>query len=108
MAIQAPNFGPLSPPPRLLCGPGPGNADPRVLSVMSLPEVGHLDPFFLTMMDEVKALLRYAWQTNNELTLPISGTGSAAMEACFANLIEAVRCIRFYLPLLRRDMLVPL
>eukprot|EP00736_Rhodelphis_marinus_P006868 Rmarinus@m.23486 len=89
MAIQAPNFGPLSPPPRLLCGPGPGNADPRVLSVMSLPEVGHLDPFFLTMMDEVKALLRYAWQTNNELTLPISGTGSAAMEACFANLIEA-------------------
>lgn len=79
----------LNPPHRLLCGPGPGNAHPRVHAAMSLPEIGHLDPAFIAMMEEVKDLLRYAWQTNNKFTIPVSGTGSAAMEAVMANLVEA-------------------
>lgn len=83
-----PPMGQLNPPHRLLCGPGPGNADPRVHAAMALPEIGHLDPAFISMMEDVKALLRYAWQTQNEFTIPVSGTGSAAMEACMANLIE--------------------
>lgn len=86
---NAPQLGQLNPPHRLLCGPGPGNADPRVHAAMSLPEIGHLDPAFISMMEDVKALLRYAWQTNNSFTIPVSGTGSAAMEACVANLVEA-------------------
>ncbi|KAI0564417.1 Pyridoxal phosphate-dependent transferase [Gracilaria domingensis] len=85
----APSVGQLNPPHRLLCGPGPGNAHPRVHAAMSLPEIGHLDPAFISMMEDIKALLRYAWQTNNEFTIPVSGTGSAAMEACMANLISA-------------------
>eukprot|EP00177_Eucheuma_denticulatum_P003080 GFKZ01005553.1.p1 GENE.GFKZ01005553.1~~GFKZ01005553.1.p1 ORF type:complete len:402 (+),score=37.50 GFKZ01005553.1:220-1425(+) len=83
-----PSYGQLNPPHRLLCGPGPGNAHPRVHSAMALPEIGHLDPAFISMMEDVKALLRYAWQTNNEFTIPVSGTGSAAMEAIMANLVE--------------------
>lgn len=78
----------LNPPHRLLCGPGPGNAHPRVHCAMALPEIGHLDAAFISMMEDVKALLRYAWQTNNEFTIPVSGTGSAAMEALMANLVE--------------------
>lgn len=78
----------LTPPPRLLLGPGPSNAHPRVLAALSLPPVGHLDPYFLQMMDEVQTLLRYAWQTDNPLTIPVSGTGSAAMEATLANVVE--------------------
>ncbi len=85
---EAPPIGQLNPPHRLLCGPGPGNADPRVHAAMALPEIGHLDPAFISMMEDVKALLRYAWQTNNSFTIPVSGTGSAAMEACMANLVE--------------------
>ncbi|OSX69269.1 hypothetical protein BU14_1678s0002 [Porphyra umbilicalis] len=85
---EAPQKGVLNPPPRLLCGPGPGNAHPRVLSAMSLPEIGHLDPAFLSMMEDIKEMLRYVWQTNNAFTVPVSGTGSAAMEACVANLVE--------------------
>ncbi len=80
---------PLNPPPRLLLGPGPSNAHPRVLQALSLPSVGHLDPVFLELMNEVQTLLRYTWQTNNRLTIPISGTGSAAMEASLANALEA-------------------
>mmetsp|Transcript_27120 Transcript_27120/g.94079 ORF Transcript_27120/g.94079 Transcript_27120/m.94079 type:complete len:401 (-) Transcript_27120:104-1306(-) len=80
---------PLAVPPRLLLGPGPSNADPRVHAAMAIPQVGHLDPAFLTLMEELKKTLRYVWQTENELTIPMSGTGSAAMEACFANLIRA-------------------
>lgn len=83
----APPMPQLNPPHRLLCGPGPGNAHPRVHSAMALPEIGHLDPAFISMMEDVKTLLRYAWQTNNEFTIPVSGTGSAAMEACMANLV---------------------
>eukprot|EP00177_Eucheuma_denticulatum_P007740 GFKZ01014079.1.p1 GENE.GFKZ01014079.1~~GFKZ01014079.1.p1 ORF type:complete len:402 (-),score=26.99 GFKZ01014079.1:1000-2205(-) len=84
-----PVYGQLNPPHRLLCGPGPGNAHPRVHCAMALPEIGHLDPAFISMMEDVKALLRYAWQTENEFTIPVSGTGSAAMEAIMANLVEA-------------------
>lgn len=75
-------------PPRLLLGPGPSNAHPLVLQSLALRQVGHLDPSFLALMDETQTLLRYAWQTHNRLTYPISGTGSAAMEATFANVIE--------------------
>jgi alanine-glyoxylate transaminase / serine-glyoxylate transaminase / serine-pyruvate transaminase len=78
----------LNPPHRLLCGPGPGNAHPRVHAAMALPEIGHLDPAFIAMMEDVKEMLRYTWQTNNKFTIPVSGTGSAAMEACVANLVE--------------------
>ncbi|MEO1134788.1 MAG: alanine--glyoxylate aminotransferase family protein [Cyanobacteria bacterium J06639_1] len=79
---------PTSVPERLLLGPGPSNADPQVLDALRLPPVGHLDPSFVALMDEVQGLLRYAWQTKNPLTIPVSGTGSAAMEATLANTIE--------------------
>jgi alanine-glyoxylate transaminase/serine-glyoxylate transaminase/serine-pyruvate transaminase len=75
-------------PERLLLGPGPSNADPRVLRTMSAPLVGHLDPFFLELMDNIQELLRQVFQTQNPLTLPVSGTGTAAMEAAVANLVE--------------------
>ncbi len=75
-------------PARLLLGPGPSNADPAVLAAMDRQPIGHLDPAYLSLMDEVQELLRYAWQTDNRMTLPISGTGSAAMEATIANSIE--------------------
>lgn len=78
----------LDMPPRLLLGPGPSNAHPRVLQAAGAPLVGHLDPAFVKLMDEVKELLRYTLQTDNEITIPISGTGSAAMEASLANLVE--------------------
>lgn len=88
---------PLQPPPRLLLGPGPSNVHPRVLRAMSAPLVGHLDPAFLRIMDETKRLLQFVFQTRNELTIPISGTGSAGMEACLVNLLEpgdeAVVCV---------------
>lgn len=78
----------LTPPVRTLMGPGPSDVHPRVLSAAGTPLVGHLDPAFLDVMDEVQELLRYAFRTDNQWTLPISGTGSAAMEAAFANLVE--------------------
>jgi len=79
---------PLQPPSRVLLGPGPSNVHPRVLRAMSTPLVGHLDPAFLQIMDETKRLLQFVFQTRNELTIPISGTGSAGMEACLVNLLE--------------------
>lgn len=79
---------PLQVPPRLLLGPGPSNAHPRVLAALSMPPIGHLDPYFLQLMDEIQGLLRYGWQTDNPLTFPISGAGSAAMEATLANVVE--------------------
>lgn len=82
------NLDPLVPPTRLLLGPGPSNAHPTVLQAMSLTPVGHLDPAFLHLMDEIQGLLRYTWQTSNALTLAVSGTGSAAMEAAIANAVE--------------------
>ncbi|HSM55922.1 MAG TPA: aminotransferase class V-fold PLP-dependent enzyme, partial [Candidatus Sulfomarinibacteraceae bacterium] len=78
----------LDVPPRLLLGPGPSNAHPRVLQALGMRQVGHLDPAFIELMNEVQELLRYAWQTDNELTIPVSGTGSAAMEASVANVVE--------------------
>lgn len=78
----------LDVPPRLLLGPGPSNAHPRVLGAMGLPPVGHLDPYYLKLMDEIQTLLCYVWQTDNAITFSISGTGSAAMEATLANAIE--------------------
>lgn len=80
-------YGELAPPSRILLGPGPSNVDPRVLRAMSMPPVGHLDPYFLEIMDEVMELLRYVFRTKNRFTIPISGTGSAGMEACLVNLV---------------------
>ena len=78
----------LNPSPRILLGPGPSMVHPRVLRSMATPLVGHLDPEFLVLMSEVQSLLRYVFQTSNELTIPVSGTGSAGMEAALCNFIE--------------------
>ncbi len=78
----------MSTTPRLLLGPGPSNAHPRVLEAMSQPLLGHLDPAFLEIMNEVQDRLRVLYGTQNELTLPLSATGSAGMESCLANLLE--------------------
>lgn len=78
----------LDVPPRLLLGPGPSNVHPRVLQALGMRQVGHLDPKFIEIMGQVQELLRYVWQTDNQLTIPVSGTGSAAMEASIANTIE--------------------
>ncbi len=69
-------------------GPGPSDVHPRVLRAMSTPLIGHLDPAFIEIMQEVQALLRYTFLTENRWTIPVSGTGSAAMEAAFANMVE--------------------
>src|SRR5579883_1043424 len=79
---------PLAMPQRLLLGPGPSNAHPEILQAMNTPPVGHLDPAFLGLMDEIQSLLRYVWQTENPLTIAVSGTGTAAMEATIANSVE--------------------
>jgi alanine-glyoxylate transaminase/serine-glyoxylate transaminase/serine-pyruvate transaminase len=76
------------PPVRTLMGPGPSDVDPRILEALARPTLGHLDPVFVTFMDEVKELLQFAFQTSNRLTLPVSAPGSAGMEACFVNLVE--------------------
>jgi alanine-glyoxylate transaminase/serine-glyoxylate transaminase/serine-pyruvate transaminase len=81
-------LAPLEMPTRLLLGPGPSNAHPAVLQAMNTPPVGHLDPTFLHLMDEIQSQLRYVWQTQNPLTIAVSGTGTAAMEATIANAIE--------------------
>ncbi|MGD0575728.1 MAG: alanine--glyoxylate aminotransferase family protein [Anaerolineales bacterium] len=78
----------LNTPERILLGPGPSMVHPRVLRAMAHPLVGHLDPEFIEVMKEVQSMMRYVFQTRNELTLPISGTGSAAMESTVANLLE--------------------
>lgn len=87
----------FNPPIRTLMGPGPSDIHPRVLAAMSRPTIGHLDPEFIRMMDEIKVMLKYAFQTNNEMTMPVSAPGSAGMETCFVNLVEpgdkAVVCI---------------
>lgn len=79
---------PLSPPERLLMGPGPGNPDPRVLAAMAANPVGHLDPYFVELMDQTMDALRRVFRTANHHTLPISGTGSAGLEAIILNLLE--------------------
>ena len=79
---------PFNPPSRLLMGPGPSDVHPRVLAAMARPTVGHLDPSFVGLMDELKLLLRQVLRTDNALTIPVSGPGSVGMEACFVNLVE--------------------
>ena len=76
------------PPVRTLMGPGPSDVSPRILEALSRPTIGHLDPAFIEMMDETKALLQFAFQTSNALTLPVSAPGSAGMETVFTNLLE--------------------
>ena len=78
----------VHPPRRVLMGPGPSDVNPRILAAMGQQTIGHLDPVFVELMDEVKGLLQYAFQTRHELTLPVSAPGSAGMEAAFVNLIE--------------------
>lgn len=81
------SFQSFMPPQRTLMGPGPSDVSPRVLSALARPTVGHLDPTFVGMMDEVKSLLQYAFQTENAFTIALSAPGSAGMEACFVNLV---------------------
>src|SRR5213082_1965181 len=78
----------FQPPKRVLLGPGPSPVDDRVLSAMAAPVLGHLDPLFLQCMDDVQSLLRYVFETKNRVTIPISATGSAGMEAALVNVIE--------------------
>lgn len=78
----------LNPSERVLMGPGPSDVSARVLKALSAPTVGHLDPEYLQIMDETRSLMRQVFQTKNEMTLAISGTGSAGMEACVCNLVE--------------------
>jgi alanine-glyoxylate transaminase/serine-glyoxylate transaminase/serine-pyruvate transaminase len=78
----------FNPPVRTLMGPGPSDVHPRVLEALSRPTIGHLDPAFIRMMDELKELLQYAFQTRNAMTMPVSAPGSAGMETCFVNLVE--------------------
>ncbi|MGH7171086.1 MAG: pyridoxal-phosphate-dependent aminotransferase family protein [Gemmataceae bacterium] len=80
--------GPLNPPSRLLLGPGPSDAHPRVLRAMATPLLGHLDPQFLEIMNTVQEMLRGVYQTRNQVTFPVSATGMAGMETCFVNLVE--------------------
>jgi len=85
---MAAQFKQLDPPQRVLLGPGPSDVPARVLQALASPTVGHLDPSYLAIMDETRQMLRDVFQTKNELTLAVSGTGSAGMEACVVNLIE--------------------
>ena len=85
---SAPEVSSFNPPRRILLGPGPSDVHQRVLDAMARPTVGHLDPTFSAMMEELKVLLRYAFQTDNELTFPVSAPGSVGMESCFVNLVE--------------------
>ena len=78
----------IDPPVRILMGPGPSDVHPSILAAMAAPTVGHLDPFFLQTMDEVQQMLRQVFQTQNQMTMAISGTGSAGMETCVVNLVE--------------------
>lgn len=88
MTLARPAVAAFQPPRRTLMGPGPSDVPQRVLEAMARPTIGHLDPAFQTMMEETKTLLRYAFQTENKLTFPVSGPGSVGMETCFVNLVE--------------------
>jgi alanine-glyoxylate transaminase/serine-glyoxylate transaminase/serine-pyruvate transaminase len=80
--------GQLAPSPRILMGPGPSDVNPRVLTAMATPLLGHLDPQFLQILNETQEMLRHVFRTKNQLTFPVSGTGMAGMETCVVNLIE--------------------
>lgn len=85
--MQLPNQS-FIPVKRTLMGPGPSDVNPRILEALSRTTIGHLDPLFVELMDEVKSLLQYGFQTENALTMPVSAPGSAGMEAAFVNLVE--------------------
>ena len=87
-ASEARKIAPFHPSKRVLLGPGPSEVHPRVLAALAMPLLGHLDPEFVALMDETKILLRQVFRTENHLTMAISGTGSAGMEAVVVNLIE--------------------
>jgi alanine-glyoxylate transaminase/serine-glyoxylate transaminase/serine-pyruvate transaminase len=93
-------IGDLNPAPRLLLGPGPSLVHPRVLRAMATPLVGHLDPDFLSILQDIRPMLRRLFQTENDLTLAVSGTGTSAMEASLSNLIEpgdsVLACVHGY------------
>jgi alanine-glyoxylate transaminase/serine-glyoxylate transaminase/serine-pyruvate transaminase len=97
MSFDPNQFKDIDPGERVLMGPGPSNVPARVLQAMAAPCIGHLDPYFLSVMDETQRLLRFLYQTENALTIPVSGTGSAGMETCFVNLVkpgdEVVICV---------------
>lgn len=101
-------FTTLDVPTRILMGPGPSMVHPRVLKAMATPLIGHLDPAFIELMNQTQTLLRYVFQTGNKATIPVSGTGSAAMEASIANLVEpkdkVLICINGYFGLRLQDM----
>ena len=78
----------FTPPRRLLLGPGPSMVHPRVLRAISTPLLGHLDPAFLALMNDIQVLLRFVFETKNRFTIAVSGTGSAGMEASIVNIIE--------------------
>src|SRR5881392_3434971 len=78
----------VTPPIRTLLGPGPSDIHPRVLAALARPTVGHMDPYYLHIMDELQAMLQQVFQTKNRLTMAISGTGSAGQEATVLNLVE--------------------
>ncbi|RPA31921.1 pyridoxal-phosphate-dependent aminotransferase family protein [Shewanella frigidimarina] len=86
--LPVPTIQAFMPPRRILMGPGPSDVYPEVLAAQSRPTIGHLDPLFVGMMDELKSLIQYAFQTKNEMTLAVSAPGSAGMETCFVNLVE--------------------
>ena len=88
MSFDIKQFRDIDPGQRVLMGPGPSDVPPRVLQALSAPCIGHLDPTFLSIMNETQTLLRHLFQTENELTIAVSGTGSAGMETCFVNLVE--------------------
>ncbi len=88
MSFNANDFRDIDPGTRVLMGPGPSDVPARVLQAMAAPCIGHLDPYFLSIMDETQRLLRFLFQTENALTIPVSGTGSSGMETCFVNLVE--------------------
>ncbi len=102
------DFPEIDMPPRTLLGPGPSMVDTRVLKAMATPLVGHLDPAFIQLMDRTQTLLRYVFQTDNKLTIPVSGTGTAAMETAVANMVEpgdpVLVCINGYFGLRIADM----
>lgn len=109
-SFTRPAFEKFIPPKRLLLGPGPSPVDDRVLQAMTSPVLGHLDPMFLKCMDDIKEMLRYAFQTGNRITFPISGTGSLGMEACIVNLIEpgddAVICLNGFFSERMKEMVI--
>ena len=89
MTLESQSLGEFSPPTRLLLGPGPSNLHPRVVRALFAPILGYMDPYFLTLLDETMELLRAVFRTSNHLTFPLSGPGTAGMEASLANIVEA-------------------